>query len=209
MSDEPDTLITGDLSKLPADVIAMLDPTVPLPPGTELFEKRYDIADMMQRVLISCVLALIAVIMIPLGIAEIVMRPKGGVTVNTQTDYWPLLIGLVFAFGTFVMLASISKCWQLRSRQAKGECTRRGTFLTPGALIQASESDTTIIPPSHFLGLSGRSVKYRYRDQDKSYNLPAALMNATPEQLHGAIDRWAVTYGKVATSQTAPPPLPH
>lgn len=186
---ELEVLITSDPAKLPSEVAALLDPSVPLPAETAFFEKRYELAEMMHRLLFAIGISLAAAVIIPFGIAFLFSYPQ--VTTTTSVDYLPLGFGLVCALAAWMMLASIRTCWNLRRLQSLGQPTRRGTFLTPAALIQAGEIDTTVIPRSRFRGLVGKTVKYHQRDAEKSYRLPAALLNATPQQLEQAITQWA------------------
>lgn len=205
MPDPIDTLITGDVSKLPPDIAALLDPAVPLPADTAFFEKRFTIAEMIKRVAIAGVLVLVAVVMIPLGIATIIYDVKHA-SQHTSVSFWPLGVGVVFAFGAWIMLASLTTCWRLSNLQSRGQPTRRGTFLTPAALVQASDIDTTVIPPSHFVALSGAAVQYKLKDQEKSFRLPDVWLNATPQQVDAAIKAWAARAGS-SRSPGMPPPL--
>lgn len=190
---EPEVLLVSDPTKLPPEVASLLDPATPLPIGTTFFEKRYDLAEMMRRLIVAIGLGLASGVLIPFGVAFLFSTGSGVGSGSSSLDFMPLGFGLVCVLSSWMLLTSLRPCWNLRRLQLLGQPTRRGTFVTPAALIHASESDTIVIPLSRFRGLSGTSVKYHDKDVEKSYRLPAALLTATPQQLEQAITQWAAS----------------
>ncbi len=183
-----EVLITSDKLKIPPTVASLLDPAQPLPPGVSFFEKQYTIDQMIRTGLLAVAFGLAALIIVPFGVAELFDR--GTNTVSSNTEWLPLAFGCVCGLASWMMLSSILSAWRLRAIQLEGKPTRRGTFLTDDALIQAGENDTTIIPRVHFRGLQDNTVKYFHNNAEKSYRLPSQLIQAAPEQLHRAILEW-------------------
>lgn len=187
--DANEVLITGEHSKLPPEVAGMLDPNLPLPIGVIFFEKRFEIDELIKRIFIAIGCALASVIVIPFGVASLFSNPTVGR--SSDTDYLPLIFGVVLLLAAWMLLASVRTSWKLRKLQLSGMPTRRRIFLTPTSLVPAEASDTTIIPPSQFRGADGGKVKYQHNGTEKSAALPSHLMNGTADELQQAIHVWA------------------
>ena len=187
-----DVLITGDAAKLPSEVVALLDPTVPLPADVRFFETRFDLAHLTIGLLIAAGFALATLVLVPFGVLYFIegfKDPRGG----GSGQLGPLGFGLLCALVTWFCVTSVLTGLKFAARQRRGECTRRGTFLTPDALVQATENDTTILPRPTFRGLAGRDVAYELKAERKTFRLPLSFVNATSADVARAIDAWATT----------------
>ena len=169
-------LVTGELTKLPADVQALVAPAAPLPEGVRFFEERKTYGGIFKSLLIG--VALIAV-----GIALVFP----GVLVAI----YAAIVGLVFILGGVMMLSSMRS--QIRAMQAQhgGDRTRYGVFVTPAAVLVRSDVDYVLIPRAAYHDLQGSTLYYRIGDATKSLNLPALLVGETPASLQQAVRAWA------------------
>lgn len=193
-------LIASDAAKLPEAVRALLDPSTALPADVEHFESRFDWNYISSKVLIGIGFGVATIVMVPFGVVMLFDRGPSG---RGDVSFAPLSFGVVCGFVTYFMFAAARAAWSLGERQRRGERTRRGTFLTPDALVQATESDTTVIPRSAFRGLNGRTVSYELKAARKTFGVSADVIESTPADRHAAILAWA-SRGDAGR----PPPLP-
>ena len=114
------------------------------------------------------------------------------------------LAGAAFAYAGWLMFSSVSTGRTLERRQAAGERTSHGIFLTAEALVSHSQFDTTVIPREKFRGLNGRNVNYLLKDVPKTFGLPTDWVGASPGQVEQAITHW----GQAVLPMTAIPPPP-
>ena len=192
MPDE--VLTTSDVAKLPPAVASLLDPAIALPADVAFFEKRFDMADITRTLLLGAGLGVVSLIVIPIGAAMVYWDWKQTQpTVYSHYTLAPLGIGLLLALCAVVTLVSVPTRLRFRRRQLRGECTRRGTFLTPDALIDASDTDATtiVIPAAAFRGIDGGDVKYERGGAVKAYTLPKAVIDSTVADRDQAIRAWA------------------
>ncbi len=184
-----DTIVTSVPEKLPESVRGLLEETRPLPPGVAFFEQHYTASTLLRRVLIAAVLGLVAVALIFSSFEFLYLRhvdPKYQEFINFKE----FAAGAVFAFGAWLMLSSVGEGRALIRRQAAGERTRHGIFLTPEALVCRSQFDTTVIPRENFRGLNGGSVNYLLKDAPNSFTLPTEWVGALPAEVSQAITVW-------------------
>ena len=197
---DPDTVqIASDASTLPPDVAALLDPAVPLPAGVRFFETRFDVAYVARTLLLAAGFALAALVIVPFGVLFLFEKNPSGQ--STSTSLFPIGFGLLCGLVSYLMFASAGTCWGLRDRQRRGEDTRRGTFVMSARLIQASEHDTVIIPPTRFRGIDRDTITYDFKDARKTFRLSPGVVGTTTDDRRAAIAAWAAPH--VAT----PPPM--
>ncbi len=191
-----DTVITSVPEKLPENVRGLLEEARPLPPGIAFFEQRYTMSALLGRVLIAAALSVVALALIFSSFEFLYLRhvdPRYREFINFKE----FAAGAVCGFGAWLMFSSVGAGRALGRRQAAGERTRHGIFLTPEALVSHSQFDTTVIPRENFRGLNGGSVSYLLKDVPKSFTLPAEWVGASPAEVAQAITVW----GQAAPSQ--------
>lgn len=185
-------LITSERSKLPADYQSLFDEQQPLPPGVQFFEERKTVRTIFWRLLLGVGLLGIGILGSCFGLFVLIVpftSTLGSITLTVSIT--PLIIGLVFVLGGALLLRSLRQSQRLRAAQQNGHATRHGIYLTPNVLISHNEFDYTLIPRSEFRGLQSTTVHYVWNEKEKAFTLPNELVNATPQAMLDAIQRWA------------------
>lgn len=190
LPDGRDVLLTDDREKLPTKWAELMDASRPLPPGVAFFEKRVVVGDLITAVLLAAVLSLLGVICLPFGF-WMLWSGRGDRNSGNSGEWWMIGFGVVMLFAAWMMAVSVPARWRIMQRQSRGELTRLGVFIAGDELCDANEHHYTLIPREKFSGLSGRDMKYVFKDQTKSFRLPANLVRDDPRAMTAAIEQWA------------------
>ena len=189
MDADDEILITGDRAKLPPDVAALTDPSVPLPADVTIYERRFDVSDILMAGAWSVGLAVVGVLAVIFGVVDLI-HPSGPVTVYSGSDAVPLGFGLICCLIAWVMASTAVDRMRLRATQAAGRPTRVGIILTADTLIDAGESSWTVVPRSLCRGVSGRTVRYDLKGQEKTFVLPREVIGHSTDEMDRAVAQW-------------------
>lgn len=173
-NDEPRTLITGEIDKLPPVTRPYFDPKQPLPASVKFFEERKTAATIARMVVVGIGLLVVGLILIALGVVLIVFP----------------LVGLVFMFAGGWILYSTRNPVATKDTQQAGQATRYGIFLFGNTLAQYNEFGYTLIPRENFLRVENGQVRYLVNDEEKSFDLPKEIVGADVQTMLDAIEAW-------------------
>lgn len=173
-NDEPHTLITGEIEKLPPETRPYFDLNQPLPASVKFFEERKTAASIARMVVIGIGLIVVGLVLVLLGVVFIVFP----------------LVGLVFIFAGGWILYSTRTTAKSKDAQDAGQHTRYGIFLSGNTLAQYNEFGYTLIPRQEFLRVENGQVKYLVNDEEKSFDLPREIAGGDAQTMVAAIDAW-------------------
>lgn len=189
--DQPadEVLSTSLPEKIPDEVKALMDERTPLPVQVRFFEEKQSAGSVLKTWLIGGGLVLAGIVIGLFGIY--VLANDNSIHGNNSLDWKIVFVGGTFIFAGVLMLKSIPRKLTLARAQQSGRVTRCGIFLTPGQLISRNDFDVTVIPRSKFRGVEGVAVRYEFKGETKSFNLPSPLIGRTTDELVQAIREWA------------------
>ncbi len=187
-----EVFITSEPEKLPPEIRALLDEGCPQACGATFFEEKFTASGQLRSWLLGGGLMLGGALIFFFGLT-LLFTPKRAVYDEhvASSSWWLLGAGAVLSYGGYLLFGSGKGKGAVRRRQERGERTRYGIFLLPDALVSHSWFDTTVIPRAFFRGLDGNVLKYEFKKQAKSFDLPAELVGSSGEALRTAIENWA------------------
>lgn len=171
---EPETLITGEVAKLPPEVRPYFDPQQPLPASVQFFEERKTASDLARTIALGIGLIAVGLALLLLGILLIVLS----------------VIGIIFLVaGGWILYTARTRRDSMKAQQA-GEHTRYGIFLFGDTFAQNNEFGYTLIPRSKFLGIVNGQVDYMVHGEEKFFDLPKEIVGADIKTMLAAIEAW-------------------
>jgi hypothetical protein len=188
MAAPSDVLITSEVSRLPAEYAALLDASLHLPEEVAFFEKRVEIAQMLWAICIAAVAVPVGIVSIVIGVVDIRASSH---TSYSSVSFWPFGFAITCVVVCWMVTASVRTRIDLMRRQKAGQPTRIGIFLTIDSVFEVSEFAYTIIPRNQFRGMDAGKLKYFHNNVEKSFTLPAALIESDLATLQSEIARWA------------------
>jgi hypothetical protein len=188
-----DTIITSEPDKLPRDIRALLDPAAPTPSGVVFFEERFTAGALARQSMLAIGLAILGLITLMLSALAIVesFRHPGVGTYSRPYEFGLAIAGFVFLGAAWLIVRSIAPRRRLIRAQESGAGTRYGLFLAGDNLVSHSWFDTTVIPRACFTGIGGHAISYTFRGEGKSFDLPAAFVGASIDDVTTSIGSWA------------------
>lgn len=189
-----DVLITSEPEKIPPDIRQLQDPDRPLPTDVQFFEEKFTVTGLLKSLVLGFGLMVVGVLVI-IFFFYVVFFPKP-VTVYsgpTSFDFAIGGVGLAFLIGGYLLFASVRSEYRLMRAQGRGVDTRYGIFLAKELFVRRSTFDTTIIPRPFFKGLAGNAIRYEYKGEAKSFDLPGAFVGKDLRLVEQAIGNWAAS----------------
>lgn len=169
-------LTTGELSKLPPAVQALVDPAQALPAGVRFFEERQTVVESLKTLFLGVGLGVVGIALVFPGVL---------------ISLYVAIVGVVFVLGGAVMVNSFLNCIKALRAQQAGRQTRYGVFLTGDDLLIRDELSYTVIPRSSYHDLQGSTLYYRVEHETKSLTLPQTLVRADGAGLLASVRAWA------------------
>ena len=167
-------LITGEITKVPAAYRTWFDPALPLPAGVRFFPEQQTRADVLYRIGLGIGLIGVGVLLVLFGLVLIIVP----------------IIGIVSIFGGVLLLRSARTVQRTATAQVAGQLPRFGVFISRDTLLFRTSLDYTIISRGADVQTAGGKFYYTLNGQQKSFNLPRAVIGSTPEALARAIQEW-------------------
>lgn len=168
-------LITGEITKVPEAYRPWFDPALPLPAAVRFFPEQKTRADVLYRIGLGIGLMGVGALLVLFGLVLIIVP----------------IIGIGFIFGGVLLLRSARTAQRTATAQAAGRLPRFGVFISRDTLLFRTSLDYTIISRGADVQTAGGKFYYTLDGQQKSFNLPRAVIGSTPDALAKAIRQWA------------------
>jgi hypothetical protein len=130
-------VIASSPERLPQSIRDLIDETRPLPPEASFFEEKFTVSGTVYMFSIGIVLVTIGAILCLIGVFD-VFHTKFLV---------PLLTGVVFLFGGYLLVSSVKGRMKQRREQRNGVVTRYGIFLLPRRCPSLCDARPALMKP--------------------------------------------------------------